>query len=42
MEAVCQNGRGFEWRRQLTRDSSVSATRKMAEDDDEDYKDKKD
>jgi hypothetical protein len=33
MEAVCQNGRGFEWRRQSARDSLVP--KKTAEDDDD-------
>jgi len=39
MEAVCQDGRGFEWRKQSARDSPVPAARKTAEDDDEDEKD---
>jgi hypothetical protein len=34
-EAVCRDGRGFEWRRQSARDSPVPARRKTAEDDDD-------
>jgi hypothetical protein len=39
MEAVCQDGRGFEWRRKTATDSPVTATRKTADADDDDEKD---
>jgi predicted dehydrogenase len=35
MEAVCQDGRGFEWRRQSARDLPVPTIRKTAENDDD-------
>ena len=40
IEALCQDGRGFEWRRQSARVSPLPAIRKTAEDDDDDEDEK--
>jgi hypothetical protein len=40
MEAVCEDGRGFGWRRQSARDLPVPANQKTAEDDDDDEDEK--